>query len=63
MYIVKIQSEKACYLCDGVGDPPRTMLKCNAKRYNSIGAAERAIIRASKTHPFSQRVYEIIKDE
>lgn len=63
MYIIKIKSSKACYLCDGVGDPPRTMLKSKAKRYNNIGEAKKAINRALKTHPYSERVYEIIKDE
>lgn len=59
--IVKIQSDPPCYLTGGsIGDPPRTLLKHMAKQFTSICSAKRAIGKSRRSHPFRERVYEII---
>lgn len=55
--IVKIDND--AYLTDGVGDPPRTLLKENAKIFSNKAEAEIAIIEAIKTHPYRLVEYKV----
>lgn len=56
-FIVKIGAN--AYLINGDGDPPRTLLLMNAKRFNSEKSAKRAITAAQKTHPLKELEYKI----
>jgi len=47
--IVRIDNN--AYLTDGEGDPPRAVLKENAKVFSNRDDAENAIVEAIKTHP------------
>lgn len=46
-----------CWLTDGEGDPPRTKIKHNATRFDSVEDAQKAIGKARKTHPTRNRNY------
>lgn len=50
-----------CWLADGEGDPPRTLIKDNAKTFFSHVEARKAIERALETHPLTFRSYKIVK--
>lgn len=52
MYIVEL--ERGVWLADGEGDPPRTLVKENAKPFKTARAALTAIDRARTYRPFPQ---------
>ena len=47
-----VQLEEGVYLADGEGDPPRTMIKENAKKFDSVYHALKAISDARKFRSF-----------
>jgi len=55
--IVRIDNN--AYLTDGEGDPPRTLLRENAKVFINRTEAEKAVSEARKTHPFRDVTYRI----
>lgn len=48
----KVELEEGVWLADGQGDPPRTLVKSNAKEFNSLETALAALKRARKFRPF-----------
>lgn len=50
--LVIVELEPGVWLTDGEGDPPRTLVKSNAKRYQSAAYALGALTRARKFRPF-----------
>lgn len=51
-YIVRL--EDCCWLADGDGDPPRTIVMGNAKKYLTWEAATYALAGARHYRPFTQ---------
>jgi hypothetical protein len=49
-WIVKL--EPGVWLADGKGDPPRTVVQANAKRFRSVRGAVVALKLARRCHPF-----------
>lgn len=49
-YIVEL--EGGVWLASGHGDPPRTLVRDNAKRFNTEGGANRALREARYYRPF-----------
>ncbi len=56
MMIVKL--EDGCWIADGVGDPPRTVVEENAKQFSTMADAHRALREARKYRPFKNAVIE-----
>jgi hypothetical protein len=54
IFIVKLEedTEGSCYIASGHGDPPRTLVLNNAKRFRSRTRAETALAKARKFRPF-----------
>ena len=50
MWIVLLES--GCWLAEGKGDPPRTLVRANAKRFATYQTAERALFGAQRMRPF-----------
>lgn len=55
-----IQLEDGVWLADGEGDPPRTLVKENAKEFADMNEALEALTEARKFRPFEKA--EIIDD-
>lgn len=53
--LVIVELEPGVWLADGDGDPPRTLIKASAKRYQSGASAVGALCRARKS---SGRAFE-----
>lgn len=49
-FVVKLQD--GCWLADGEGDPPRTLVLSNARRFTTRLKAGRALNDARKYRPF-----------
>jgi hypothetical protein len=47
-----VELEPGVWLCDGEGDPPRTTIKNNAKKFPNVKEAVSALIAARKYRPF-----------
>ena len=56
MWIVLL--EWGCWLAEGKGDPPRTLVRENAKRFASYQTAERALAGAQRMRPFRNAAIE-----
>lgn len=50
-FVVKLQ--RGCWLADWPGDPGRTLVIDNAKRFDSFEKAARALMRARKYRDFT----------
>lgn len=61
-FIVKINNEAYLTDCEE-GDPPRTLLKENAKVFSNQAEAAIAVTRAIMTHPFRMVNYKVEKIE
>ncbi len=59
-YIVKLEgdSRNSAWLCRGEGDPPRTLKRTHARRFDTKARAERAIAKARRFRPFANAVIE-----
>lgn len=53
-----IQLEPGVWLADCLGDPPRTLVRENARRFICDAAALRALNLARRYHPFVNAVIE-----
>lgn len=53
--LVVVELEPGVWLADGEGDPPRTLVKASAKRYQSSSSAVGALCRVRKS---SGRAFE-----
>ena len=49
---MKVLLEKGCWLTDGEGDPPRTLVEGNAKEFDGLKEAYDALKDARKYRPF-----------
>lgn len=56
MWIVSLES--GCWLAAGEGDPPRTVVRENAKRFATYQSAERELLGAQRTRPFPNAAVE-----
>ena len=56
MWIVLL--EPGVWLADGEGDPPRTLRRESAQRFQSYQSAERALREAQRMRPFDRAVIE-----
>lgn len=55
-----VELETGCWIASGQGDPPRTVVKANAKVFRSRKAAERAYASATKYRPFiNAHIFEL----
>ena len=57
---MKVLLENGVWLTDGVGDPPRTEVEKNAKDFNDVAAAMKALAEARKYRPFENA--EFVED-
>ena len=57
---MKVELEPGVWLADGEGDPPRTLMQENAKEFETMGEAIKAIAEARKYRPFPMAV--IVRD-
>ena len=55
-----VELEQGVWLADGEGDPTRTLDEKNAKKFNSLPKAHRALTEARKYRPFEGAKIEII---
>ena len=60
LYIVRLH--KGVWLADGVGDPPRTLVRDNAERYPSHFHARQALAEARTYRPFKTAEVETVND-
>ncbi len=59
-YTYIIELEDSVYLADGQGDPPRTLVKSNAKSFSSMGSAYQSLKKALTQRNFKNpRVIEL----
>jgi hypothetical protein len=49
---MKVQLEEGVWLADGEGDPPRTLVKDNAKEFESMSEAVQALCNAREYRQF-----------
>jgi len=56
MFIVEFENGTSLYWLIGgdIGDPPRTLIRKNAKQYKTESAAKAALTRAIKRNPSRQ---------
>lgn len=47
-----IELEVGVWLADGVGDPSRTLVKDNAKKFSDMDIAKKALMSARNYRPF-----------
>ena len=50
LYVVQL--DDGCWLADGEGDPPRTLVKANARRFTTPLKAGRGVHAARQYRPF-----------
>lgn len=62
-YLVRIDAPTDCWLADGEGDPPRTLVKESARRFKTRPSAQMAIMRANRKHPGKRRKYFIDSEQ
>jgi hypothetical protein len=53
---MKVELEPGVWLAEGEGDPPRTLDEENAKKFNSLKDAVRALAEARKYRKFDKAV-------
>jgi len=53
-----VELETGCWLADGEGDPPRTLVKKYAKYFSTQKEALKALEEARKHRPFNKAVVE-----
>ncbi len=57
-----IELEKGCWLSEWQGDPSKTMVRKNAKKFKDIEQAEDALKKAQTLRPFKTFVDAKIKE-
>lgn len=63
LYIVRIDAPTECWLADGEGDPPRTLVKESARKFRTQPSAQMAIMEAKRKHPGRRRKYFIESEQ
>ncbi len=58
-YLVRIDAPTDCWLANGEGDPPRTLVKESARKFKTQVSAQMAIVAAKRTHSSQKRKYSI----